>query len=601
MVIDQTIYISAAVSGVLSLALVPLVRHLAHRFHWVSHPRADRWNRKAVALMGGVGIFGAYLAGGLWSHPNNFTLWSILLTGSCMFGLGLIDDFIHIKPSTKLIGQIMCAALAINAGHSIHFFHNEALNIVVSFLWIIAITNALNLLDNMDGLAAGVGIIASGFLAAVFIIGARLPLAGLALCLCASLIGFLVYNFYPATIFMGDSGSLLIGFTLALLSMGTSASMGSTLTAIVVPALVLAVPILDMTYVSLTRILRGQPVSEGGKDHTSHCLISLGLSEPRAALTLYALAAISGALALWITRAPEIPKLLLIPAILVVFSLIGVYLAHMTYDQHPRKTDPGQRTPWMTKLLLHLTYKRRIFEILLDFALILFCYYFAYDLRFDFHIGQPYLLSFTKSLPLVILTTYGCFFVAGIYRGIWRFTGTHDAIRFFAGSALATGTSIVAVVLIYRFENFSRSVFPIFGILLFVAISLTRFSFKWIGAAIQSLRKQQTSEIPVVIYGAGEGGEMALREIIKQNGHWNWKPVGFIDDDNKKQRLKIHGVPILGTSKEIDKIYKRGAFKQIIVSSRQIPDDALQHLVAFCTERGVELKRFRLVIESVLS
>src|SRR5437879_6582754 len=139
-----------------SLVLVPVIRALAHRYGWISQPRKDRWNGKAVALCGGIGIFSAFVMGVTWYLPKDFQILSMLLSGVCVFGLGLTDDFLHIKPSSKLIGQIMCAALAIYTGNLVHFFHNELLNILCSFFWIVAITNALNLLDNMDGLATGI-------------------------------------------------------------------------------------------------------------------------------------------------------------------------------------------------------------------------------------------------------------------------------------------------------------------------------------------------------------------------------------------------------------------------------------------------------------
>jgi UDP-GlcNAc:undecaprenyl-phosphate/decaprenyl-phosphate GlcNAc-1-phosphate transferase len=155
------------------------------------------------------------------------------------------------------------------------------------------------------------------------------------------------------------------------------------------------------------------------------------------------------------------------------------------------------------------------------------------------------------------------------------------------------------VVLIYRFEDFSRSVFLIYGILLFITVSLTRLSFKLLGVTLWSIRNQPTGEIPVLIYGAGEGGELTLREILKQNGHWNWKPVGFIDDDLKKHRLKIHGVSILGSHKDLEKIHKKNGFKQLIISSSQIPSDTIQRALLFCAENDIEVKRFRWVVETL--
>src|SRR5438105_1559354 len=116
MITLHTVYLSAGIALAVSLLLIPVVRSTARQFGWTSKPRVDRWNGKTVALCGGVGIFLAYAAGTLGSQWPNFQIWSVLLPGVCIFALGLIDDFVHIKPSTKLIGQIMCAALAVNSG-----------------------------------------------------------------------------------------------------------------------------------------------------------------------------------------------------------------------------------------------------------------------------------------------------------------------------------------------------------------------------------------------------------------------------------------------------------------------------------------------------
>ncbi|MBI4054732.1 MAG: glycosyl transferase [Elusimicrobia bacterium] len=578
----------------LSLLLTPVARRLAYKQGWVCRPREDRWSRHPIALCGGAAIFAAFSVLSLIFLPKDFPVLAVLLTASAMFLLGLADDFIRIKPSTKLMGQIMGASLAVYLGLQFPLFRWQILNILLAFFWIVAITNAFNLLDNMDGLAAGVGIIASLFLAVVFHQEGQPAMAALALILCGSLAGFLIFNFHPASIFMGDCGSLFVGFLLAVLSMKT-ASFQSAAASMVVPALALSIPLLDMIFVSVTRIIRGQSVAQGGKDHTSHRLVSLGLSERRAVLTLYALALASGILSFWLSRSPGLSNLIFIPIVLIFFTLLGSYLFNMTAV--PGEASTGN--PWMTTLLYDLTYKRRMFEVSLDLPLIIFSYYLAYALRFDFAPPEPYLASFFHSLPLIILITYGCFFLTGVYRGIWRFTGTRDVVRFLYGSTACVLVSVLAVVLIYRFGNFPRSVFLLYGILLFLSVTLTRLSFKLIGLAVLSLRNHREPEIPVLIYGAGEGGELTLREILKQNGKWNWKPVGFIDDDRKKHRMKIHGVPILGTYKDLERIYKKQPFKQLLISSDQLSSDLIRQTIRFCREKNVPVKRFRWACEDV--
>ena len=168
-------------------------------------------------------------------------------------------------------------------------------DVTVSLFWFIGITNALNLLDNMDGLAGGVGAIAASFMGVNFLLAGDVGMAGVAFAFAGALVGFLVHKYPPARIFMGDSGSLFTGLVLAGLALSPAPGLSRSLFAIVVvPAIVLAVPILDTTFVTVTRLLEGRAISEGGKDHTSHGLVALGISEERVVWLVWGLAAGGG-------------------------------------------------------------------------------------------------------------------------------------------------------------------------------------------------------------------------------------------------------------------------------------------------------------------
>ena len=198
------------------------------------------------------------------------------------------------------------------------------------------------------------------------------------------------------------------------------------------------------------------------------------------------------------------------------------------------------------------------------------------------------------------MATFICLFSAGVYRGLWKFTGAAEIGRFFVGSLLSSMLSVFLVVLIYRFESFSRSVFLLYGMLLFISISLTRLSFKLISHLLVSIRQPANDAIPVLIYGAGDEGENTLKWLNGLNGSNLLTPIRFLDDDKKKHKQKIHGVPVLGSSGQIHDIHQKTRFQQIILASEKIPVSHLEEIRQFCRENEVSLKRFRWVSEDVL-
>src|SRR6185295_7666249 len=301
--------LAVAASATLALGLTPVVQIVARRYGMVAKPKTDRWHKKPTAMYGGVAIWVAVIvsylvfirpAMGLGRHfPGSF-LDVVIGSSTFLFLVGLADDLFHTKPYQKLIGQVMGSAFVVYYGLALPWTSYSELNMALTIFWLIGITNAVNLLDNMDGLAAGIAIIASGFLALSFLTSGLVMEALLLVTFAAALLGFLVYNSSPASIFMGDCGSMFIGFFLASAALvnvsgGRSRSLVPVLA---VPILVLFIPIFDTTLVTILRKLSGQAASQGGRDHTSHRLVALGTSERHAVWMLYGLAALSGILAL---------------------------------------------------------------------------------------------------------------------------------------------------------------------------------------------------------------------------------------------------------------------------------------------------------------
>jgi UDP-GlcNAc:undecaprenyl-phosphate GlcNAc-1-phosphate transferase len=350
------------------------------------------------------------------------------------------------------------------------------------------------------------------------------------------------------------------------------------------------VPILDTTLVTVTRLLRGQPISQGGRDHASHRLVILGLSEPQAVLLLYLMAFIAGASAVLIKGFSYSLGLALLPLVLLSFTLFTAYLAQVeVISEEEGRQKQAQKT--LTVLLVGLTYKRRLLEVILDCFVIAFAYYLAFALRFDFYLSDSLMMHYLTSLPIVLIATYVGFFLFGIYRGLWRYTGLEDLVRIAKPVACATLLSMVGLVFFYRFDGYSRIVFIMYGLLLFIGIAGSRLSFRLFGLAVARARKQK---IPVLIYGAGDGGEVVVRECRK-NSHVEYQPIGFLDDDPRKAGRTVAGLCIYGGAEKLPEILQHKKVQGCIISSPSIlANGHADQIRSVCQEQGLWVKQLRL-------
>jgi len=314
----------------LSILLTPLLRRAALKAGFLDEPRPYKFHREPVALLGGVGIYFSFAFSIVVSSDLEKPLLGILLGSILLLLLGLADDRWGMSPQGKLIGQGVAALVAIAFGIEISFLGTPYLNVLLTLLWIVGIINAFNLLDNMDGLSAGVAFIAASTFAVLAIRYAevgpeQLPTSLAAAALAGSCLGFLRYNFKPASIFMGDAGSMILGYVLAALAALGSWRSPTTPTSILIPLLVLAYPIFDTTLVTILRWKAGRPVFQGGKDHSSHRLVSLGLGEMEVVLLIYLFSlcqALTAALITSITLRLSLIALTVSVAILFIFGMI---------------------------------------------------------------------------------------------------------------------------------------------------------------------------------------------------------------------------------------------------------------------------------------
>ena len=275
-----------------------------------------------------------------------------------------------------------------------------------------------------------------------------------------ALAAFLIYNFNPATIFMGDCGSLVIGFTLAVLSLFFSEIQGTNaFSNFAVPLILLLVPIFDTTLVTLIRLLSGRKASVGGRDHTSHRLVLMGFSEKKAVLFLYSIGTVAGVSAMFVSRSDTLTSPVVIIPITLAIILMGIYLAQLRV--YPEKEFSLLRERSYTPILIELTYKRQLIQVILDLSLIAFSYYLSYRLRFSSADFFFYFKVFLHSLPTVIACKFVAFFLMGTYKGIWGSMSSSDIFVLVKASSLATLLAVVAVTFIYRFADFSKGIFLI--------------------------------------------------------------------------------------------------------------------------------------------
>ena len=597
-------------SFLVCLVLTPAVRTITRRKGWLAYPTKDRWHKKPTSLLGGIAIFSGFAAplflladfheilphlikstGRTPPLPSIAT--AVFIGAALLFSLGLADDFIHIKPHTKLTGQILVASVVTFLGFRLHWVTSLTIDTTLTILWVVGITNAFNLLDNMDGLCAGVGWIAAAYLAFLSF-GSSSDATGVALMMAGALAAFLVYNFNPASIFMGDCGSLPIGFTLAMLTLHyAETGAGNGLRAIAVPIMILMVPIFDTTLVTLIRILSGRKASVGGKDHTSHRLVLMGFSEKGAVLFLYGIAAVSGLSALFVSRTDTFTSPTVIIPVALSVLLMGIYLAQLRI--YPEKEFSLLRNRAYTPMLFEITYKRQMLLVLLDFFLIAFAYYLSYRLRFEGAEFAYYFNVFLRSLPAVIACKFVAFFTIGIYRGIWRYMSTNDVYVYLKASALASILSVAAVTFIYRFENFSKGIFLIDWVLVTALLLGSRGSFRLF---VDTIKRKTLSGDSTLIYGAGRGGEILLRELLN-NSRLKLKPVGFIDDDPLKSGKNLQGYPVWGSFEDLDTIIEKQKIDGLLVSCNPADPEKINRLKKYCHARRLFLKRFTIEIQDL--
>lgn len=346
----MTYFLVLLTAFAVTLLVTPIALFLAPRVGAMDIPKDNRrMHKKAMPRFGGLAMFcGTEAALALFSSSDPKVL-VIMLGGLLIYAVGVIDDIKGIPAKLKFILQMLCALSIYIGGIKIDFIKNPfnqatyiefplPIGLVITILWIVGITNTVNLIDGLDGLAAGVACIASASIAYCAVLSGQYGVAVAMLAVTGSALGFLPYNFHPAKIFMGDSGSLFLGFMIAAISI-LGSTKGATLIATIVPFLVLGLPIFDTAFAIVRRWINGTPIMEADKGHLHHRILSTGIGQRRTVLIMYSISSIMGAVATLIVQRVMVEAVVLT---IIAMLLVCVFIAdHSSLKEIMREGLPG--------------------------------------------------------------------------------------------------------------------------------------------------------------------------------------------------------------------------------------------------------------------
>ncbi|MFC0187333.1 glycosyltransferase family 4 protein [Fictibacillus aquaticus] len=323
--------LTLAISFGLSIILTPYVIKLSYKIGAVDKPNKRKVHDRIVPRLGGLAIYGGIAGAFLYILSVIDLSYSILIASTVIVATGIIDDRYNIRPWQKLLGQMIATVIVLADGFSINYITipftdgyslevSSWMALPISFIWIIGITNAINLIDGLDGLAAGVSAIAAFSIFTIAVSMGNIPVALISLAILGSTSGFLFFNFNPAKIFMGDTGSLLLGFLLAVLSVMGFKQV--TFVTLIIPIIILAVPITDTLIAIVRRKVNKMGIMDADKNHLHHRLLASGFTHKQAVLFIYFIASVFGTAAVFLNNANLLSSMIVYCVLLLIIELL---------------------------------------------------------------------------------------------------------------------------------------------------------------------------------------------------------------------------------------------------------------------------------------
>ncbi|MDD5705471.1 MAG: hypothetical protein PHR35_06065 [Kiritimatiellae bacterium] len=601
--------IAFTVGALVVLLLTPPLRWLTRRVGMVDQPDARRINRTPIPRGGGLAVFAAfhvalYVTGSLSGEnllgrlgPSWHGLF--LVASSVLLLIGLLDDALGLKPWLKLAGQIMVATLLYGVGARVGgvlwFAPSESVNFLLTVVWFVGIINAFNLIDGMDGLASGLALIGSlGLAACLFARGLSreaLPLIALA----GACLGFLRFNFHPASIFLGDCGSMFLGLVLATIPLYTAAK-SELLASLGVPLLVIGVPLFDTVLAIWRRSMRAAVPSLAGdgiravrvmqadKEHLHHRILARGMTQRSAALVLYAVSSIMVAVAvLGMLFEKRSTGIILLGFMLIAFVMVRQFSRVELWDTG-RALLSTVSSPISTRLTVP-TY------VLLDLGAMAFVWYWSRRLAY-LHPSRHSLITIA---PLLVVPVFAAMTLVRTYQRTW----TRAHVRDYAILAFAVIVGCVAgfaLVILFGVKEpgWSRQLaiftlglpFPLLGV---------RMLHELLSSGMAAIERQRLLDTPgverVLAYGGGNRFCLYQREIVTHVGHQRRVIVGIVDDNINLRGRIVEGCRVLGQLTDIPALASRHRISGVVITA-SIEESRREELILATRAAGVWLREW---------
>jgi UDP-GlcNAc:undecaprenyl-phosphate GlcNAc-1-phosphate transferase len=592
---------AAALAALLGLVATPVARRLARRLGATDVPGARRVHREPTPRAGGLAVAAAAagaialaLAGGTGGRPGLHLVAGALV----LLAVGLADDIFSLRPRTKLAGQLLAAVLPVLGGLRLGLLAASdagglggALDATLTVCWIVLITNALNLTDGLDGLAGGVGVIGLGWLAAARLRAGDTAAALPALALAGGLSGFLPYNFHRATIFLGDSGSLLIGYAMAVLPLLAA---GSEPVPPLAAFLLVAVPATDTVLAIarrfLSRWLRGwgegrfwagvrdglANVFNADRRHIHHRLLDLGFSQRRTVLMFYLATASTGALAYLVCGSSGWP----VDLFALGLGIAVVALVRTLGIDELRPARSGIFLPVLRRISSH-----RWLTVVVDLCLVVAAYGTASLLAARPHLSGARVMALT----IMAVAQLATFSALGVYRTAWRATGIAGLGLLLRACAVGTVAGYVVLRLFDLVFDLptAGTVALLYGLLLLAAVTITRFSYVLLAEA----ERRATGLEGVLVCGTAAEGRHALARL-REDGLTNLEPIGFVELRPRLQGRQLGRLPVLGTLDDLGAIARQRRVRHLVIADPALHGESFDWVRAVCRQLGVQVHRY---------
>ncbi len=610
----------------LAYGITPYIINLSHTLNAVDKPNERKVHKEPTPRLGGMALYTSFIAALFIFYlcfPALFTdlqqnLTQIILLGialTSIFMLGAWDDISPLSPKKKFAIQFIVAAVVYFAGFRIstvmspiapEVLNVELLDFPLTILWIIGITNAINLIDGLDGLASGIATIACVTIFTISFLYQEIWSGLIALMLAGCLVGFIRYNFNPAKIFLGDSGSLLLGFSLAILSMHSSTKI-TTGFSIFFPIVVLGLPVTDTILSMLRRFLRYYLPSNhqsaeksftaklysmfvADKSHIHHQLLDQGFSHRNTVILLYIISAIFavGAISLtWINSYSE-------TIILLTVAILGLYWGIRKLKYHEIDVlRNGIFLPLYERILIN----KVVFQNLLDLGFITLSFsasFYIADLMNPNVIHAP---EFQTALVITCIIQLTVFWITGLYKENIRLIGLGDVLKVF--KSVAWAVLILGLLIPLLVETVSLALFIALILDLYFLLTLVlgvRFSyhiFKYL------FEKSGDAESYILIHGVNESGLMLLKQILN-NHNDKFKPIGFLDENPDLEGKYVNGYPVFGGHWKLPRLLQTQNFDHILIEGKQqMKPTIYERIKSFSNKNNIELIQYQFNIQNL--